>query len=142
MAKQFKFDFTTATGEQIADAILNGVTTYSNLKAFRHRVGGTKKADAHYPNTRIAMNILSEEKLKARQRKALQTVIEPLSRRRASGEELTEILSPVLEGYKQYYIKKLDLPLTHEQVLLLLLANDARINLEKYTDKPVGELIF
>ncbi|WMY75826.1 hypothetical protein RHD99_07765 [Buttiauxella selenatireducens] len=139
MAKPAKFNFELHDAQTIADAILNGVTSLQNLRAFRYRVGTPKQADARYPETRAAMQIISAERKKTRDRKAFKTILKPLSNQYAAGSTLVEILKPVLEGYRQMYMEKLGLALTHEQIIMLLIATDGVEQLEKYGYSVIGE---
>lgn len=58
MTKPVLFDFSNATASEIVSAIDNKITSLVNLRSFRTRVGGSKKADKLYPATREAMNII------------------------------------------------------------------------------------
>lgn len=118
---------------------MNGVTSCQNLRAFRSRAGGTAKADKLYPQTREAMLLINAEKKKARDRRAIKDLIRPFSQSYANGATLTEILSPVLKGYRQMYLDKLGLDLTHEQIIMLLIATDGVEQLEKSGYHVIGD---
>lgn len=52
---------------------------------------------------------------------------------------MVECLKPVLEGYRQMYLDKLGLALTHEQIIMLLVATDGVEQLQKYGYSVIGE---
>lgn len=139
MAKPALLDFSSSTATEIVWAVMNGVTSYQNLRAFRSRVGGTAKADKLYPQTREAMQIINAEKKKARDRRLIKDLLRPFSQSSASGATLTEILTPVLKGYRQMYLDKLGLDLTHEQIIMLLIATDGVEQLEKSGYHVIGD---
>lgn len=139
LGKPAHFDFTTANATEIAWAVLNGVTSYQNLKQFRSRVGGTAAADKRYPQTREAMQIITAEKKKARDRRAIKDLLRPFSQSYANGATLTEILAPVLKGYRQMYLEKLGLDLTHEQIIMMIVALDGVEHLEKCGYPVIGD---
>lgn len=139
MAKPALLDFSSATATEIVWAVMNGVTSCQNLRAFRSRAGGTAKADKLYPQTREAMLLINAEKKKARDRRAIKDLIRPFSQSYANGATLTEILSPVLKGYRQMYLDKLGLDLTHEQIIMLLIATDGVEQLEKSGYHVIGD---
>ncbi|HBV7915643.1 hypothetical protein [Klebsiella variicola] len=139
MAKPALLDFSSSTATEIVWAVMNGVTSYQNLRAFRSRVGGTAKADKLYPQTREAMQIINAEKKKARDRRVIKGLLRPFSQSSASGATLTEILTPVLKGYRQMYLDKLGLDLTHEQIIMLLIATDGVEQLEKSGYHVIGD---
>lgn len=139
MAKPALLDFSSSTSTEIVWAVMNGVTSYQNLRAFRSRVGGTAKADKLYPQTREAMQIINAEKKKARDRRVIKDLLRPFSQSSASGATLTEILTPVLKGYRQMYLDKLGLDLTHEQIIMLLIATDGVEQLEKSGYHVIGD---
>lgn len=139
MGKTAKFDF-TQDAQSIAWAVLNGVTSIQNLHAFRNRIsGGARQADRIYPNTREALRLIGEERKKARDCKAFLDILRPLSQKYAAGETLTAILAPVLEGYRQMYLDKLGLALTHEQIIMLLITTDGVEQLDKYGYSVIGD---
>ncbi|WP_320710166.1 hypothetical protein [Enterobacter asburiae] len=137
--KSQRLDLTTMTGEQIADLILNGKYTKSALWAFISRNGGADAVHAKYPQIAVCLQILKQERKKAKQARAFKTVITPLSKQRAAGMELTEILHPILEGHRQLYLDKLGLALTLEQVIMLLVAVHGTEALESYGYPIIGD---
>lgn len=130
--KSQRLDLTTMTGEQIADLILNGKYTKPALWAFISRNGGADAVHAKYPQIAVCLHILKQERKKAKQARAFKTVLKPLSEKYAEGYSLTEILTPVLQGYRSLYRNKLNLDLTPEQVIMLLIATDGVERLESY----------
>ena len=66
-------------------------------------------------------------------------LLRPFSQKYAAGETLTEILAPVLKGYRQMYLEKLGLDLTHEQIIMLLVATDGVEQLERYGYRVIGD---
>lgn len=130
--KSQRLDLTTMTGEQIADLILNGKYTKSALWAFISRHGGADAVHAKYPQIAVCLHILKQERKKAKHARAVKTVLKPLSNKYAEGNSLTQILNPVLQGYRELYREKLNLDLTPEQVILLLIATDGVERLESY----------
>ncbi|MCV5803751.1 hypothetical protein OFN34_33640, partial [Escherichia coli] len=71
--------------------------------------------------------------------RAFKTILKPLSKQRAAGMELTDILRPILEGHRQLYLDKLGLSLTHEQIIMLLVAVSGAEELEAYGYPLAGE---
>ncbi|CAH6659899.1 hypothetical protein [Pseudocitrobacter vendiensis] len=137
--KSQRFDLTTMTGEEIAQLILFGKYTKAALWAFIRRHGGASAVHAKYPQIAVCLQILKQERKKAKQARAFKTVITPLSKQRAAGMELTEILRPILEGHRQLYLDKLGLSLTHEQIIMLLVAVSGAEELEAYGYPLAGE---
>ncbi|WP_193147789.1 hypothetical protein [Citrobacter freundii] len=137
--KSQRLDLTTMTGEQIADLILNGKYTKSALWAFISRNGGAGAVHARFPQIAVCLNILKQERKKAKHARAVKSVLKPLSNQRAAGMELTEILSPILEGHRQLYLSKLNLDLTPEQVIMLLVAVNGAEELKSYGFPLIGE---
>ena len=137
--KSQRLDLTTMTGEQIADLILNGKYTKSALWAFISRHGGADAAHAKYPQIAACLQILKQERKKAKQARSFRTLLKPLSNQRAAGMELTDILRPVLEGHRQLYLDKLNLALTLEQIIMLLVAVNGTGALESYGYPLIGE---
>lgn len=45
----------------------------------------------------------------------------------------------MLKGYRQMYLEKLGLDLTHEQIIMLLVATDGVEQLEKYGYSLIGD---
>ncbi|MEP9011881.1 hypothetical protein MT488_02430 [Enterobacter ludwigii] len=137
--KSQRLDLTTMTGEQIADLILNGKYTKSALWAFISRNGGADAVHARLPQIAVCLHILKQERKKAKQARAFKIVLKPLSNQRAVGMELIEILRPILEGHRQLYLNKFNLALTHEQIILLLVAVKGAEELEAYGFPLIGE---
>lgn len=137
--KSQRLDLTTMTGEQIADLILNGKYTKSALWAFISRNGGADAVHARFPQIAVCLHILKQERKKAKHARAVKTVLKPLSNKYAEGNSLTQILNPVLQGYRELYREKLNLDLTPEQVILLLIATDGVERLESYGYTCVGD---
>ncbi|EMP9123658.1 TPA: hypothetical protein MEL26_005196 [Klebsiella quasipneumoniae subsp. quasipneumoniae] len=122
----------TMTGEQIADVILYGTYTKTALWSFISRNGGADAAHAKYPQLAVALHILKREKKKAKSARAVKAILKPLSRQYADGQSLTEILAPVLQGYRRLYREKFNLNMTPEQVILFLVATHGVETLENY----------
>ncbi len=139
MTKSAHFNFATATASEIVSAIDSKKTTTINLHTFRTRAGGAAKADKIYPHTRDALNILKRLRQQARNSRPFKTILKPLSNQFAAGATLVECLKPVLEGYRQMYLDKLGLALTHEQIIMLLVATDGVEQLQKYGYSVIGE---
>ncbi|MEM5357969.1 hypothetical protein [Enterobacter kobei] len=137
--KSQRFDLTTMTGEEIAQLILFGKYTKAALWAFIRRHGGASAVHAKYPQIAVCLQILKQERKKAKQARAFKTVITPLSKQRAAGMELTEILHPILEGHRHLYLDKLGLALTLEQVIMLLVAVHGTEALESYGYPIIGD---
>ncbi|EMO2080033.1 hypothetical protein VC506_14175 [Citrobacter freundii] len=137
--KSQRLDLTSMTGEEIAYLILNGKYTRSALWAFISRNGGADACHAKHPQIAICLHILKQERKKAKHARVVKTVLKPLSNQRADGMELTEILHPILEGHRQLYLSKLNLALTHEQIIMLLVAVNGAEELEAYGCPLAGE---
>ncbi|MEB8079675.1 hypothetical protein NGI08_12815 [Klebsiella michiganensis] len=137
--KSQRLDLTTMAGEQIADLILNGKYTKSALWAFISRNGGADAVHARFPQIAVCLHILKQERKKAKHARAVKSVLKPLSNKYAEGNSLTQILNPVLQGYRELYREKLNLDLTPEQVILLLIATDGVERLESYGFPLIGE---
>ncbi|EGQ5290515.1 hypothetical protein I4A91_002218 [Enterobacter hormaechei] len=137
--KNARLDLTTMTGEQIAQAILFGNYTKPALWAFINRNGGADAAHSRYPQLAVAMDILRQERKKAKHARAVKTLLKPLSNKYAEGHTLTEILDPVIRGYQELYRDKLNLQLTPEQVILFLIASDGVEALESYGYQCMGD---
>ncbi|ELY6361629.1 hypothetical protein C5952_00440 [Cronobacter sakazakii] len=137
--KSQRLDLTTMTGEQIADLILNGKYTKSALWAFISRNGGADAVHARFPQIAVCLHILKQERKKAKHARAVKSVLKPLSNQRAAGMELTEILRPILEGHRQLYLDKLGLSMTHEQIIMLLVAVHGTEALESYGYPIIGD---
>ncbi|HDX5343359.1 TPA: hypothetical protein ROI66_002249 [Citrobacter sedlakii] len=137
--KSQRLDLTTMTGEEIAQLILFGKYTKSALWAFISRNGGASAVHARYPQIAVCLHILKEERKKAKQARAVTTILKPLSNKYAEGNSLTQILNPVLQGYRELYRDKLNLDLTPEQVILFLIATDGVERLESYGYSCAGD---
>ncbi|MFO3905352.1 hypothetical protein AAHD62_12610 [Enterobacter hormaechei] len=137
--KSQRLDLTTMTGEQIAQLILLGKYTKAALWAFISRHGGADAVHARFPQIAVCLHILKQERKKAKQARAFKTIVQPLSEKYAEGYSLTEILAPVLQGYRTLYRDKLNLDLTPEQVIMLLVATDGVERLESYGYTCTGD---
>lgn len=137
--KSQRLDLTSMKGEEIAQLILNGKYTKSALWAFISRNGGADAVHARFPQIAVCLSILKQERKKAKHARAVKTVLKPLSNQRAAGMELTEILHPILEGHRQLYLSKLNLALTHEQIIMLLVAVNGAEELEAFGFPQIGE---
>ena len=129
--KSQRLDLTSMTGEQIADLILNGKYTKPALWSFISRSGGADAAHAKYPQLAVALHILKQERKKAKSARAVKAILNPLSRQYADGQSLTEILAPVLQGYRRLYRERFNLDMTPEQVIMFLVATHGVENLEQ-----------
>lgn len=136
--KSQRLDLTSMTGEQIADLILNGKYTKPALWSFISRNGGADAAHAKHPQLAVALHILKQERKKAKSARAVKAILKPLSRQYADGQSLTEILAPVLQGYRRLYREKLNLDMTPEQVIMFLVASDGVENLEQHGYRIAG----
>lgn len=126
------------TGEQIADAILYGTYTKTALWSFISRSGGADAAHAKHPQLAVALHILKREKKKAKSARAVKAILKPLSRKFADGQSMTEILAPVLQGWRCLYREKLNLDMTPEQVIMFLVATHGVENLEQHGYSVAG----
>lgn len=131
----------TMTGELIADAIMYGTYTKTALWSFISRNGGADAAHAKYPQLAVALHILKQEKKKAKSARAVKAILKPLSRQYADAQSLTEILAPVLQGYRRLYREKLNLDMTPEQVIMFLVATDGVENLEQHGYSVAGDFL-
>lgn len=77
----------------------------------------------------------TEESKSAR---AVKTILKPLSRQYADGQSLTEILTPVLQGYRRLYREKFNLDMTPEQVIMFLVATNGIETLEQHGYSVAG----
>ncbi|ELQ6126364.1 MULTISPECIES: hypothetical protein [Enterobacteriaceae] len=118
MTKPVLFDFSNATASEIVSAIDNKITSLVNLRSFRTRVGGSKKADKLYPATREAMNIIKGLRQQAKNAKIIRDILKPYSHELAKGRDVMEIIEPVLSGWRVYYASH-GIGLMNEQILLL-----------------------
>jgi len=138
MTKPVLFDFSNATASEIVSAIDNKITSLVNLRSFRTRVGGSKKADKLYPATREAMNIIKGLRQQAKNAKIIQDILKPFSAELAKGRDVMEIIEPVLSAWRVYYASH-GIGLMTEQVLLLKMIESGG-ELEGITGKPVPDL--
>ncbi|EIL1426369.1 hypothetical protein [Escherichia coli] len=118
MTKPVLFDFSNATASEIVSAIDNKITSLVNLRSFRTRVGGSKKADKLYPATREAMNIIKGLRQQAKNAKSIRDILKPYSHELAKGRDVMEIIEPVLSAWRVYYASH-GIGLMNEQILLL-----------------------
>ncbi|WP_061709694.1 hypothetical protein [Pseudenterobacter timonensis] len=139
MAKDALFDFRTATASEIVAAIDNKTTSLVNLRSFRTRVGGSKKADKLYPATREAMNIIKGLRQQAKNAKIINDILKPYSAELAKGRDVMEIIQPVLTAYRLYYASY-GIGLMNDQVLLLKMI-EAGGELEEITGRTIPDLI-
>ncbi|HBW2288814.1 TPA: hypothetical protein MIH14_20560 [Klebsiella pneumoniae] len=118
MTKPVLFDFSNATASEIVSAIDNKITSLVNLRSFRTRVGGSRKADKLYPATREAMNIIKGLRQQAKNAKIIRDILKPYSAELAKGRDVMEIIKPVISAWKAFYFSK-GSGLSDEQVLIL-----------------------
>lgn len=135
MAKPALFDFSTATASEIVAAIDSKITSVLNLRSFRTRVGGSKKADRLYPATREALNIIKGLRQQAKNAKIIRDILKPYSTEFAKGRNVTEIIEPVLSAWRVYYAAH-GIGLMTEQVLLLKVIESGS-ELEGITGKAI-----
>ncbi|VAG11411.1 hypothetical protein [Enterobacter hormaechei] len=138
MTKPVLFDFSNATASEIVSAIDNKITSLVNLRSFRTRVGGSKKADKLYPATREAMNIIKGLRQQAKNAKIIRDILKPYSHELAKGRDVMEIIEPVLSAWRVYYASH-GIGLMNEQILLLKMIESGG-ELEGITAKPVPDL--
>ncbi|MCV8422551.1 hypothetical protein ACCX57_21490 [Enterobacter kobei] len=138
MTKPVLFDFSNATASEIVSAIDNKITSLVNLRSFRTRVGGSKKADKLYPATREAMNIIKGLRQQAKNAKIIRDILKPYSHELAKGRDVMEIIEPVLSAWRVYYASH-GIGLMNEQILLLKMIESGG-ELEGITGKPVPDL--
>ena len=138
MAKPAHLDFTSATANEIVEAIDAGITTAQNLHAFRSRMGGAAKADKHYPETRQALNILKRLKSQNRGAKNIKKILSPYNAELAKQRDVLDIIQPVLTAWRLFYAKQ-GIGLRNDQVLLLKMV-EAAGELEKLTGEPVPDM--
>ncbi|HBS7397300.1 TPA: hypothetical protein MAQ66_004503 [Klebsiella pneumoniae] len=138
MTKPVLFDFSNATASEIVSAIDNKITSLVNLRSFRTRVGGSRKADKLYPATREAMNIIKGLRQQAKNAKIIRDILKPYSAELAKGRDVMEIIKPVLSAWRVYYASH-GIGLMNEQVLLLKIIESGG-ELEGITGKPIPEL--
>ncbi|MFP2248364.1 hypothetical protein [Enterobacter ludwigii] len=138
MTKPVLFDFSNATASEIVSAIDNKITSLVNLRSFRTRVGGSRKADKLYPATREAMNIIKGLRQQAKNAKIIRDILKPYSHELAKGRDVMEIIEPVLSAWRVYYASH-GIGLMNEQILLLKMI-EAGGELEGITGKAIPEL--
>ncbi|MDM2878925.1 hypothetical protein [Citrobacter sp. Cpo040] len=138
MTKPVLFDFSNATASEIVSAIDNKITSLVNLRSFRTRVGGSRKADKLYPATREAMNIIKGLRQQAKNAKIIRDILKPYSHELAKGRDVMEIIEPVLSAWRVYYASH-GIGLMNEQILLLKMIESGG-ELEGITGKAIPEL--
>jgi hypothetical protein len=138
MTKPVLFDFSNATASEIVSAIDNKITSLVNLRSFRTRVGGSRKADKLYPATREAMNIIKGLRQQAKNAKIIRDILTPYSHELAKGHDVMEIIEPVLSAWRVYYASH-GIGLMNEQILLLKMIESGG-ELEGITGKAIPEL--
>ncbi|WP_188232071.1 MULTISPECIES: hypothetical protein [unclassified Citrobacter] len=138
MTKPVLFNFSNATASEIVSAIDNKITSLVNLRSFRTRVGGSKKADKLYPATREAMNIIKSLRQQAKNAKIIRDILKPYSHELAKGRDVMEIIEPVLSAWRVYYASH-GIGLMNEQILLLKMIESGG-ELEGITGKDIPEL--
>lgn len=137
MAKPVKFDFSTASANDIVSAIHHKITSLNNLYSFRHRTG--PNADKLYPQTLKALDIIRLQRKNARNIKKVQKLLKPYSHELANGRDVMEVIEPVLTAYRQYYASN-GFGLMNDQVLLMLIL-EAGGRLEELTGQRLPDLI-
>ncbi|MDH0060792.1 hypothetical protein [Leclercia adecarboxylata] len=138
MTKPVLFNFANATASEIVSAIDNKITSLVNLRSFRTRVGGSKKADKLYPATREAMNIIKGLRQQAKNAKIIRDILKPYSHELAKGRDVMEIIEPVLSAWRVYYASH-GIGLMNDQILLLKIIESGG-ELEGITGKPIPDL--
>lgn len=138
MTKPVLFDFSNATASEIVSAIDNKITSLVNLRSFRTRVGGSRKADKLYPATREAMNIIKGLRQQAKNAKIIRDILKPYSAELAKCRDVMEIIKPVLSAWRVYYASH-GIGLMNEQILLLKMIESGG-ELEGITGKSIPEL--
>ena len=138
MTKPVLFDFSNATASEIVSAIDNIITSLVNLRSFRTRVGGSRKADKLYPATREAMNIIKGLRQQAKNAKIIRDILTPYSHELAKGRDVMEIIEPVLSAWRVYYASH-GIGLMNEQILLLKMIESGG-ELEGIIGKAIPEL--
>ncbi|AUM02417.1 MULTISPECIES: hypothetical protein [Enterobacteriaceae] len=138
MTKPVLFDFSNATASEIVSAIDNKITSLVNLRSFRTRVGGSRKADKLYPATREAMNIIKSLRQQAKNAKIIRDILKPYSAELAKGRDLMEIIEPVLSAWRVYYASH-GIGLMNEQILLLKMIESGG-ELEGIAGKTIPDL--
>ncbi|CAM7590243.1 hypothetical protein [Citrobacter sedlakii] len=138
MTKPVLFDFSNATASEIVSAIDNKITSLVNLRSFRTRVGGSKKADRLYPATREAMNIIKRLRQQARDAKIIRDILKPYSAELAKGRDVLDVIQPIITAWRLYYADK-GLGLMDSQILMLI-AIQSGGEYEELTGKAIPDL--
>lgn len=124
MGRKPSINYATATAQEIAEAILAGVTTRQNLNSWRSRVAGSaRKADRIYPHTREAMQIVEEEMYKRRKAKQVKDVLKPFNGPLAMGTDVLELMKPTLDQWRLFLVEEHGVGLMPEQVAVIALLN-------------------
>lgn len=139
LGKPALLDFTSATANEIVEAIDAGITTAQNLHAFRTRMGGAAKADKNYPETRKALNILKRLKSQNRGAKNIKKILAPYNAELAKERDVLDIIQPVLTAWRLFYAKQ-GCGLLNDQILILKMVESAS-ELEKLTGEPVPDMV-
>ncbi|NIF34038.1 hypothetical protein F3J29_18060 [Enterobacter sp. Cy-643] len=139
MAKPALFDFTTASASEIVAAIDSKITSAINLRAFRTRIGGAKKADKIYPATRQALELLKKLKKQAKDANTIRNILKPYSAELAAGRNVLDVIEPVLAAYRLYYASQ-GIGLMNEQLLLLKMI-EAAGELEEITGQSILDMV-
>ncbi|EKY5002875.1 hypothetical protein QFX71_001784 [Citrobacter amalonaticus] len=127
MARKPNIDFASATAEQIAEAILTGVTNRQNLHSWRTRnAGNATKADRLYPHTRQALQIVEQEMYKRRKASQVKDILRPFNRALSEGADILELMKPVLDDWRLFLTEEHGVGLMPEQcaVMALLQSGD------------------
>lgn len=139
MGKPALLDFTSATANEIVEAIDAGITTAQNLHVFRSRMGGATKSDKLYPETRKALNILKRLKSQNRGAKNIKKILSPYNAELAKQRDVLDIIQPVLTAWRLFYAKQ-GIGLMNDQVLILKMIEVAG-ELEKLTGEPGPDML-
>ncbi|MGV8924876.1 MAG: hypothetical protein ACOH2G_04255 [Ewingella sp.] len=139
MTKAALFDFSNASASEIVAAIDNKTTSVINLRSFRTRIGGAKKADRLFPATREALNMISKLRKQARDSKTINKILKPYSAELAKGHDVMDIIAPVLSAWRHFYAAQ-GIGLMNEQVLLLKMVEVAG-ELEALTGRAVTDMV-
>lgn len=139
MTKPVLFDFSNASASEIVAAIDNKITSVINLRSFRTRIGGAKKADRLFPATREALNMISKLRKQARDSKTINKILKPYSAELAKGRDVRELISPVLMAWRLHYARQ-GIGLMNDQVLLLKMI-EAAGELESLTGRAIPNMV-
>ena len=124
MGRRPSINYATATAQEIAEAILTGVTTRQNLNSWRSRVAGSaRKADRIYPHTREAMQIVEEEMYKRRKATQVKDVLKPFNGPLAMGANVLDLMKPTLDQWRLFLVEEHGVGLMPEQVAVIALLN-------------------